>query len=174
MTAIELLVVMSIIAIFMAMAMPSFLSLTQTNRVASEVNALVGDLQFARAEAIKEGIPVSICASSNGTSCLGAATWNMGWIVFSDPNGNKAVDTGDLVLRKQIPWTSTDTFSAADSNNNAVTALSYSRDGFAMNLAGTVIWTLHTQPVNTLASRCVTLNIVGHQQVQSAGTGNCQ
>lgn len=166
MTLLELLTVMAVIAVLMAIAVPSFVSLTQTNRVAGEVNALAGDLQFARAEAVKEGLPVSICASPNGASCLGTATWNTGWIVFSDPNGNKAVDAGDLILRRQPPWKSTDTFAAADNASNAVAAVSYSRDGFAINLAGTATWTLHTQPVNTSASRCLTLNIVGHQQVQ--------
>lgn len=173
MTLLELLTVIAVIAVLMAIAVPSFVSLTQTNRVAGEVNALAGDLQFARAEAVKEGLPVSICASSNGTSCLGTATWNTGWIVFSDPNGNQTVDAGDLVLRKQIPWTSTDTFTAADSNSNAIKAVTYSRDGFAINLAGTVTWTLHTSPTNSAATRCVSLNIVGHQQVQTSGTGSC-
>ena len=170
MTLLELLTVIAVIAVLMAIAVPSFVSLTQTNRVAGEVNALAGDLQFARAEAVKEGLPVSICASSNGTSCLGAATstWNTGWIVFSDSNGNKAVDAGYLVLRKQTSWTSTDTFTATDSSGNPIGAISYSRDGFAINLgAPPVTWTLHTVPLNTSASRCVILNLVGHQQVKS-------
>ena len=168
-TAIELLVVMAIIAILLGIAVPSFVGITQSNRVAGEINALSGDMQFARAEAIKEGLPVSICASANGSSCLGANTWNKGWIVFFDPNGNQTVDLGDTVLRKQIPWTSTDTFTA----DNNMAAFSYSRDGFALALPGTVTWTLHTQPINASASRCVAINIVGRQQVQSPGTGNC-
>jgi type IV fimbrial biogenesis protein FimT len=174
MTLLELLTVLAVIAVLLAIAVPSFVSLTQTNRVAGEVNALSGALQFARAEAIKEGVPVTICASSNGTSCLGASTsaWNTGWIVFSDTNGNKAVDAGDLILRKQIPWTSTDTFTTAN-----VGAVTYSRDGFAIGLAGAVTWTLHTSPLNTSATRCVYLNIAGHQQVmtngQAVGTGTC-
>ncbi|MEO7129209.1 MAG: GspH/FimT family pseudopilin [Rhodoferax sp.] len=175
MTLLELLTVLAVAAVLLTIAVPSFVSLTQTNRVAGEINALSGDLQFARAEAIKEGVPVSICASSNGTSCLGAttSTWNTGWIVFSDANGNQAVDTGDLVLRKQIPWKSTDTFTTTSS----IGAVSYSRDGFAMGLPGAVTWTLHTSPLNSAATRCVYLNIAGHQQVvtngQAVGTGTC-
>jgi type IV fimbrial biogenesis protein FimT len=168
-TAIELLVVISIISVLMGVAIPSFVSLTQSNRVAGEINALSGDIQFARAEAIKEGLPVSICASADGTSCLGANTWNRGWIIFSDPNQNQVVDAGETVLRKQIPWASTDTFTA----NNNIAAFSYSRDGFALALPGTVTWTLHTAPVNTSASRCIAVNIVGHMQVQQPGTGSC-
>ena len=70
MTLLELLTVIAVIAVLMAIAVPSFVSLTQTNRVAGEINALAGDLQFARAEAIKEGLPVSLCvANAAGTSC---------------------------------------------------------------------------------------------------------
>ena len=173
-TLLELLTVLTVIAILLAIAIPSFVSFTQTNRVAGEVNALSGDLQFARAEAIKEGLPVSICASSNGTSCLGPTTsiWNTGWIVFSDANGNQTVDAGDLILRKQIPWTSTDTFTTA-----SVGAVTYNRDGFAIGLPGTLTWTLHTSPLNSTAIRCVNLNIAGHQQVltngQTVGTVTC-
>lgn len=169
MTAIELLVVMAIVGVLLAIAIPSFVGITQSSRVAGEINALSGDVQFARAEAIKEGLPVSICASANGTSCLGTNTWNGGWIVFSDANGNQTVDAGDTVLRKQTPWTSTDTFTAS----NSIAAFSYSRDGFALALPGTVTWTLHTQPLNASATRCIAINIAGRQQVQSPGTGNC-
>ncbi len=169
MTLIELMVVLAVVGVLLGIAVPSFVGLTQTNRVAGEINALSGDLQFARAEAIKEGLPVSICTSSDGLSCLGSSNWNTGWIVFSDANGTKSVDAGDVVLRKQPPWKSTDTFSA-DNNTSAVT---YSRDGFAIALPGTVTWKLHTQPLNAGASRCVALNIAGRQQVQKVGAGSC-
>ena len=169
MTLIELVVVVAIVGVLLAIATPSFVAMTQTNRVAGEINAFSGDLQFARAEAIKEGLPVTICASANGTSCLGSNNWSTGWIVFSDANGTQSVDPGDVVLRKQIAWTNSDTF-ATDNN---MTALSYSRDGFAIALPGTATWKLHTSPVNSAASRCVAVNIAGRQQVQKTGVGSC-
>lgn len=168
-TILELVVVVAVVAVLLGVAIPSFVGMTQTNRVAGEINALSGDLQFARAEAIKEGLPVTICTSSNGTSCLGSNSWSTGWIVFSDTNGTQTVDAGDTVLRKQIPWTNSDTFSA----DNSIAAVTYSRDGFAIALPGTVTWKLHTQPLNAAASRCVAVNIAGRQQVQKTGTGNC-
>ena len=160
---------MAVIAILSGIAVPSFIGLIQSNRVAGEVNALSGDIQFARSEAIKEGLPVSLCVSVNGTSCLNINTWNKGWIVFSDPNGNQVLEPGELILKKQIPWTNTDTFTA----DNNISALSYNRDGFAFNLPGTAIWTLNTQPFNASASRCLVVNIVGRQQVQTPSNGNC-
>lgn len=167
MTLIELLITIVVAGILLMIAVPSFVSLTQRNRVAAEINGLSATLQYARAEAVKEGQPVTVCVSSTGTSCATASTpWQSGWIVFSDPNGNQTVDSGDLVLRKQQPWTSSDTFTSADSSSNTVGAITYSRDGFAVNLAGQVTWTLATVPANASACRELTLNIIGHQQVQ--------
>ena len=168
-TLLELMVVVAVAAVLLGIAVPSFVGMTQTNRVAGEINALSGDLQFARAEAIKEGLPVTICTSSNGSSCQGSSSWSKGWIVFSDLNGTQTVDTGDVVLRKQIPWTNSDTFIA----DNSTAAVTYSRDGFAIALPGTVTWKLHTQPLNAAASRCVAVNIAGRQQVQKTGSGSC-
>ncbi len=169
MTAIELLVVLAIGAILLTVAVPSFVSLTQSNRVAGEINAFVGDLQFARAEAIKQGQPVTVCASSDGLNCLGAPNWQSGWIVFADPDSSQTRSSTELVIRKQPSWTSTDTFTAS----NGVSAFTYSRDGFAVSLPGTVTLTLHTSPLNANATRCVAVNLVGRQLVQTVNGSNC-
>lgn len=169
---IELMIVVALVGVLTALAAPSFVGLIQRNRVSAEVNSFVGDLQFARSEAIKQGLPISVCASSTGTSCLGANTWHSGWIVFVDLNGSGAFDTGDTVLRKRPAWNGTDTFIAAPS----MTSVTYSRDGFANLPVGTgtaILMTLHTAPVNANATRCVSINRIGHQSVLPGGTGGC-
>ena len=165
-TLIELMVTLVVAGILLMIAVPSFVSLTQTNRVAGEINGLAAALQYARAEAVKEGLPVTVCVSTNGTSCAAAATpWQSGWIVFSDANGNQTVDSGELVLRRQQAWTSSDTFTTQGNSGNSVAAITYSRDGMAINSDTPVTWTLSTVPANASASRCLKLNIIGHQQV---------
>lgn len=168
-TAIELLVCLAIIAILAVVAVPSFLDLTQRNRVAGEVNGFVGDLQFARSEAIKEGQAVTMCASSDGSSCASGGNWKTGWIVFADPNNNQIHDSSETILRKQPAWNGTDTFTASSNTS----AISYSRDGFAMSITGTVTLTVHTTPLNASATRCILVNLVGRQQVQQANGGTC-
>ena len=59
----------AIAAIVAMLGVPSFRYVTNSNRIAGEVNGLLGDLQFARAEAIKEGQNVTVCVSANGASC---------------------------------------------------------------------------------------------------------
>jgi type IV fimbrial biogenesis protein FimT len=169
-TMIELMVTLAVAALLLAVAVPSFVSTIQSNRVLTEVNALVGDLQYARSEAIKEGVPVSVCVSSNGTTCLAANTWHSGWIVFPDPTASGVVAPGVTPLRVHAAFTGGDTFVASPQ----ATWVSYSRDGFALNLpAGGVTLTLHTSPEVGSATRCLTLTLVGHQTVESAGTGTC-
>ncbi len=68
-TLFELIVVVTIVGILTAVGTPTFKYVTASNRVASEVNSLLGDMQFARSQAVKAGQPVTICTSTNGTAC---------------------------------------------------------------------------------------------------------
>jgi type IV fimbrial biogenesis protein FimT len=168
-TVIELLVVVAIVAILASLATPSFTNSLLRNRATAEVNQLAGDLQFARAEAIKEGQTVTICTSSNGTTCQMSTNWNGGWIIFSDANGNQKVDTGETILRAQKKWLSADTFAA----DHSISAITFSSDGLALNLPGAVTVTLHTTPQESYSTQCLILNVIGHLQIQNSGTGNC-
>src|SRR5260370_40143315 len=145
---IELITAMSIVAILVAIAVPTFRDITNANRIASEGNGLLGDLQYARAEAIKEGQNVGVCVSNNGTSCTGGSSWQNGWIIYSDLNNNGAFDAGEPVLRVQSPLSGSDTFVA----NNNLSALTFNREGFTAGLNGTMI-TLQTVPEVTSYSR---------------------
>ena len=103
-TLIETLVVIAIVAILLGIAVPSYTYITNSYRMTGEVNGLLGDAQFARSEAIKEGNQVILCSSTNGTSCAGVTTWQLGWIVCVDLKNERqlrcrrpgAADTGDL------------------------------------------------------------------------------
>ncbi len=155
-TLTELLVVIGIAGILMAIGIPSFKYVTTANRIAGEVNGLLGDLQYARAEAIKEGQTVTVCASSNGTSCGNTTAWNGGWIVFQDPNANAQVDGGESVLRVQVPFTSSDTLTAAN-----LQAVTFNREGFALNLNGTSLISAHDSTATQGYTRCLAVTLVG-------------
>lgn len=169
-TLIELMIVVTLVSILLVIAIPSFRELIQRNRVAGEINSFVSDLQFARSEAIKRGQPVSLCASADGSTCLGANTWNRGWIVFNDVNGSGTRDDVlDVLVRVRAGWVSGDTFAATPT----LTSLTYGREGFAVIPGGTVTMPLRTSPLNSNATRCVAINRVGRQVVQSPGSGAC-
>jgi type IV fimbrial biogenesis protein FimT len=97
---IELMTALAIFAVLLAMAAPSFREFTRSNRVTAAHNDLVTAFTLARSEALKRATPVSVCASSNGTSCTGATNWAVGWIVFTDASGTAGtVNVGDSVLQ---------------------------------------------------------------------------
>lgn len=95
----ELMVVLIIMGILMAIAMPDFLTIIRNGRLATEANDLMTDLAFARAEATRRGQRMTLCVSSNGTSCGTGASWAGGRLVFSDAETAGTVETGDEVLR---------------------------------------------------------------------------
>ncbi len=83
-TLIELLVALSIAAILLAIAVPSYSGSRLNSQLRASSNDLIGSINLARSEAIKGGVPVRMCASSDGKSCGGA--WNQGWVVLrNDP-----------------------------------------------------------------------------------------
>jgi type IV fimbrial biogenesis protein FimT len=169
-TLIELVISMSIVTILMAIAVPSYKYVTTSNRISAEVNGLLGDLQYARAEAIKEGQPVSVCATSNGTSCSDGATWSTGWIVFSDANGNQVIDGNDFMLRVQQSLKTGDNLSVSVATIYGVT---FNRDGFAVNLPGTITLTLKDPTAVQAYTRCLQMTIVGAMTTELHGTGAC-
>ena len=89
-TLVEIMISIAVVAILLTIGIPSFRYVTNSNRIAAEINGLLGDMQYARSEAITEGQTVTVCVSTNSTSCAGAAvsTWEKGWLVFSDVNGD--------------------------------------------------------------------------------------
>ena len=161
-TMIELMMTIAIATVVMTLAIPSFRYITNANRIASEVNGLLGDMQFARAEAIKEGQGITVCASTNGLTCTAGDTfWHNGWIVISS-----VAAVG--VLRVQSQFSSSDTFVSP------LTTVTFNREGYAAGVAngGSVI-TLHDSTSTSAWTRCLALTFTGQMTTEKAGVGTC-
>ena len=154
----ELLVVMCIAGILTSIAVPSYRYVTTSNSIASEINGLLGDLQFARSEAIKEGQNVTVCVTTDGATCATATyTWASGWIVTNAPTSATIVP-----MRIQPAFTGTDTL--PPSTNFA--SIVFNREGFATNGA---FLQLHATPAATTSTRCLSLTQVGLMTVLTYG-----
>lgn len=92
-TLIELVLTLAVVSIVLLTGIPSLNKMTESNRFVTQINSISGSLALARSEAIKSGTTVTICASSNGTSC-NVTTWHSGWIVFTDVDKDTVVDAG--------------------------------------------------------------------------------
>jgi type IV fimbrial biogenesis protein FimT len=166
----EAVIVMAIVAILLLLGLPSFKYVTTSNRATSEINRLLGDLQLARAEAIKEGQTVTVCPSVDNVHCSLSTNWETGWMVFSDTGVRGEVDGTDFVVHLQTPFTSTDTLQA----DNAISMITFSREGFAMNLPNAVTFTLHDQSATPPFTRCLSLTIVGALSTQINGVNTAE
>ena len=97
-TLIEMMITIAISAILLSLAVPGLQSLIIKNRFRTQASDLVVDLGLARSEALKRGTKVSVCTSTNGTSCT-ASSWTAGRLVFTDTGTAGALDGTDSVLR---------------------------------------------------------------------------
>lgn len=97
-TLVELMITLAVAAVVLALAIPSFTSMINSNRLAALSNDIAGSLQLARMEAVRRGVRVVACPSNDGSTCATGNPMN-GWILFTDVNSNDALDAGDEVLR---------------------------------------------------------------------------
>ncbi|QKK03746.1 MAG: prepilin-type N-terminal cleavage/methylation domain-containing protein [Pseudomonadota bacterium] len=116
-TLLELLISISLLAILLVTAVPSFLDAIQNNRLTSQANEFVTAMQLARSEALKRNRPVTVCASDTSAetpSCGGA--WTDGWIVATDANGagDNSVSVSEI-LRVWPAVTGNSTITPSDS-----------------------------------------------------------
>ncbi len=169
--------VMTIIGILTAIGVPSFKYVTASNRISSEINGLLGDMQFARSQAIKQGLTVTVCSSSNSTTATptcntgGTSTvWNTGWIVFLDSNGDGQVNNGEQVIRVQPGFNSNDTLTTSAA---AYGATIYNRLGYAPTPTGNTI-NIALHDVNDLSvyTRCLAITASGSVSTEKFGAGN--
>jgi type IV fimbrial biogenesis protein FimT len=82
-TLVELMVTIAVMVVLAMIAVPSFENVRLSNRLGAYATDLVAASQLARSEAIKRNAQVTLCASSNGSSCASNGQWEAGWIVLS-------------------------------------------------------------------------------------------
>ena len=97
-TLIELMVVIAVVAVLVVM-LNGLQGFVNKGRLTAQINTLVSAISMTRNEAIKRGQTASICSSANGVACNGGNTWQVGWIVFDDVNGDANVDPADTIIR---------------------------------------------------------------------------
>lgn len=96
-TLADLMVSLTVLGISLSFAVPSFQTVVSNNRRATAVNQLVSTMYVARSEAVTRNVQVTVCPSTNGTSCS-ATPWKKGWLAFPDLDGDRQVDAGEAVI----------------------------------------------------------------------------
>jgi type IV fimbrial biogenesis protein FimT len=176
-TMVELLIVLTIAAILLGIGAASYKSITTSYRISSEINGLVGDMQYARSEALKQGQNVVVCvANPAGNDCAANDThWQDGWIVFVDTSATNSKTTfgnAALVLRVQPAFTGVGTGSSDTLTDGVTSNVSFDREGVALGLlttmggAGGAVIPLHDSTNNATRTRCLQVTNAGNVSVQ--------
>lgn len=102
-TLIELMVAVAILAILLAVGVPSFQSFIASSRLTTANNDFVSAMALARSEAIRRGSRVTVCKSADGSTCTDAGGWHQGWLVFADTTragASAEVNTGESIVSR--------------------------------------------------------------------------
>lgn len=96
---IELLVTLALIGVVMTLAVPNFRAFLLNNRITAQTNDFVLALNYAKSEAVKRNLTVTVCSRQDDTTCAGNTTWDAGWLVFVDLDADGVRDAGEDVLQ---------------------------------------------------------------------------
>jgi type IV fimbrial biogenesis protein FimT len=138
-TLVELMVVLALLSILTMMAVPSFNSTVSSVRLSGAANDLMASIQQARATAMRLGRRVTVCATTDGTTCSQANTWSQGWITFLDNPGSTVplISAGETVTA--VVSAMPNSLIVSTSGGGAmgdVSYLSFSADGTSRQLNG--------------------------------------
>lgn len=153
-TLIELMVTIAVVAILLGIALPSFTDSTLGSKLRTQANDLVAGAVLARSEAIKRNQTVTLCASSNGTSCTGS--WSDGWIVIS---------SGGTVIMKHPAAATGFLISSAQ------TSLAFQPTGVGATAASLVV--CRATPSVGSQERVVTVSATGRASVTKTSNASC-
>jgi type IV fimbrial biogenesis protein FimT len=109
-TLLELMITIALLAVLLSFGIPNFRDFIRNARMTAAANDVLADMNFARSEAIKRRVPVTLCKSNSDHDACDDDddTPFRNWIVFvddADPvldvsdDGDGAVDAGELILR---------------------------------------------------------------------------
>ncbi|PPT73838.1 prepilin-type cleavage/methylation domain-containing protein [Xanthomonas arboricola pv. populi] len=98
-TAVELLIVMAVLGLLAAIALPNFNGLIERQRMQTRIHLLTAHLALARSMAIMRRTAVSVCPSADGTMCRTDSNWSAGWILFADPSNQGQPSSALSILR---------------------------------------------------------------------------
>ena len=126
-TLVELIITLTIVGILTGLAAPSMFGFVASNRLASQINELIADINLARNEAIKRVTDTGICVTAvNGTACAVGENWANGWLVYYvDP-----VTAANVTIKTHEPLSGNNTLTAPSD------ALIFNKSGFLTTVTG--------------------------------------
>jgi type IV fimbrial biogenesis protein FimT len=172
MTLIELMVTLTIVAILMGLAAPSFKRTIQSNNMSNAVNSFLADVRYARSEAMRRGGNVSLCEADapddplpTCSTSAGTKGWAKGWVVsWTNPAGTRSV------LRVQSAFSSMD---SVLETGGGPTTLTFNATGRLASTAQAIQLNFGGGDYGTQVKRVVCVSVGGRARVAGDGSTSC-
>jgi type IV fimbrial biogenesis protein FimT len=161
-TLIELMVTIAVLAILLAVAVPSFQRASMNARLSAQTNELIASLKEARSEAARRGVFVAVRANSEEKG------FNDGWKVFVG-DGKTEADESTVVVRvvEALPASITLTRTDADFADSSAEDKDYVT--FGPRGQATVGYFRVCSSMPDMAGRGITLTTTGKVSVVASG-----
>ncbi len=184
-TLIEVMVVVSIIAILTALAAPSFVRTVRSTTISNSVNSFMSDMRYARSESIRRGASVVMCRSNapeaTSPTCgsgsgidvdgdgLGDG-WASGWIVFEDLDGDGTKDANEPVFKVESQNTRIESIMEGGWGS---TKFRFTPTGRLRNLSSATQLTFGGTNYPNDLQRVLCVSMAGHVRIAGDGTTTC-
>jgi type IV fimbrial biogenesis protein FimT len=153
---VELMITISVVALLLTLAVPSFREAGLSGQLRSSANDLAASARFARSQAIKQNAMIKLCVSADGASC-GAGGWEQGWIVLK----------GAVVLQHRAASSSGLKIAEA----NGITSVDFEPTGLGATPA--MLTVCRATPSVGSQERVVNIDATGRPRVRITKAGAC-
>lgn len=164
-TLIELMTTVAVLAILLAIAVPSFSDSILSSRLSSYASDFVASTHVARSEAIKRNGRVSICVSADGASCI-AGNWSQGWLVFHDADSNDIKATTEALIERRAAL-----FEGFSMTSTGGAILRFDPTGAGST--ATTMTVCRKTPSAGSQERVITVSVTGRTSVDKTTIGVC-
>lgn len=97
-TLVELMVTVAVLGVLAVVAVPAMQGLVNGNRLRAAIGELQAAIQIAKTEAVRRNVPVTLCGSSDGSTCASTSSWTR-WVIRGRDPATGTVD----VIRSDAP-----------------------------------------------------------------------
>ncbi len=169
----EWLLALALLAVLLTLGGTSLTPLRQKYQLQAQAEDLLSTLALARSEAVKRGVRVTACVSSDGVYCQSESDWTQGWVLFEDTDGNALRSDAEPLIQVHAALPAG---IRARGNSTVARFVSYAPNSRSLLIsgapqAGTI--TLCRASAQSNAGWQLVINFVGNARLEAATLASC-